>query len=209
MLTLDQFKKLVSDFSLNSQNRVLCAKHLELLYVHYEQLCHWNQTHKLCALSNTADDVYNHYCDSLMGRNLLQNEKSIYDAGSGAGFPGIVLATIGGDQKFHLVELIRKKASFLNFTKEKMRLENVTVCNTGIENFQNLACVISRAAFTPDFQKSLAQVIMPGGHIYSWLSETQQSLMEGACNFVKEEEIHYKLPNGKSRRIECWRKKLV
>ena len=59
--------------------------------------------------------------------------KSWLDIGSGAGFPGLVLATLGAS-RVHLVESIAKKAGFLEAVSEALELTDVvSVENCRIE----------------------------------------------------------------------------
>ena len=63
----------------------------------------------------------------------------LYDFGSGAGFPGMVLAILAAEKmpnlQVFLIESIRKKTLYLNAVKEKCG-GNVTVINDRIENIK-------------------------------------------------------------------------
>lgn len=74
----------------------------------------------------------------------IQNKK-IIDLGSGAGFPGIILA-ICGAKSVTLVEKSKKKCLFLNNVITKMQL-TCTVLNDRIENLkeQNFDIITTRA----------------------------------------------------------------
>ncbi len=80
----------------------------------------WNRTINLVARGSLADLWRRHMLDSAQLWPLLPppqgRPRRILDLGSGAGFPGLVLAIMGasgGDVEVHLVEVDQKKAAFL------------------------------------------------------------------------------------------------
>jgi 16S rRNA (guanine527-N7)-methyltransferase len=79
---------------------------------------------------------------------IPKNAQTLVDIGSGAGFPGLVLAILGVPE-VHLVESIGKKARFLQEVVDTLELENVTVHNTRIEALKGLkADIITARAVT-------------------------------------------------------------
>lgn len=90
---------------------------------------------------STIDDRWSrHYLDSAQLFPLLPaGARTLVDLGSGAGFPGLVLAALGADEKaghglsVTLVESTGKKASFLEAASSAMGLSNVTVLPQRIE----------------------------------------------------------------------------
>lgn len=111
----------------------------------------WNEKFNLISKSS-AEDLWNrHIMDSLqLCRFIETNDKNLYDLGSGAGFPAIVIAIISKEKypelNIHLVESITKKAMFLNEVKKNLDL-NVEVINDRIENLKikNADIITSRA----------------------------------------------------------------
>ncbi len=80
----------------------------------------WNRAINLVARGSLADLWRRHMLDSAQLWTLLPppqgRPRRILDLGSGAGFPGLVLAIRGasdGDGEVHLVEVDKKKAAFL------------------------------------------------------------------------------------------------
>jgi len=64
-----------------------------------------------------------------------RQDRPLVDLGSGAGLPGLVLAAALPEQKVHLVESRRKRASFLRQAVRVMELENVQVHHGRSEQF--------------------------------------------------------------------------
>jgi 16S rRNA (guanine527-N7)-methyltransferase len=85
--------------------------------------------HSLTAVRDPIAGVEVHIADSLAGLNVdaIQTAKLIADLGSGAGFPGLVLALALPEARVVLVESVGKKAGFLEEAAEDLRLENVEV----------------------------------------------------------------------------------
>lgn len=76
-------------------------------------LLKWNKTHNLIGKSTEADIWNRHILDSAQLMSYLpEDAESLLDLGSGAGFPGVVLAVLGAGN-VHLVESNLKKAAFL------------------------------------------------------------------------------------------------
>ena len=95
-----------------------------------------------------------HIADSAQLFNYISDDvKLIYDFGSGAGFPALVLAIIAKEKrpdiKFKLVESIGKKTLYLNEVKTQLNLENVEIFNDRVENLKlPVADMITARAMT-------------------------------------------------------------
>lgn len=108
------------------------AKILEFLKLLQDYNSHTNIT----AIRNEKDIIEKHFLDSLLLQNLLKDEdKKLIDIGTGAGFPGMVLAIFNPDKTFTLLDSIKKKTTFLELVKEKLALDNVEVINGRAEEF--------------------------------------------------------------------------
>jgi 16S rRNA (guanine527-N7)-methyltransferase len=70
-----------------------------------------------------------HVADSLSGLSLapVREARRVADLGSGAGFPGLVLAIAHPDAHVELVESVARKGRFLREAVGRLELENVSV----------------------------------------------------------------------------------
>jgi 16S rRNA (guanine527-N7)-methyltransferase len=94
---------------------------LSRLSVYGELLIKWQSSINLVANSTIDDMWHRHFLDSAQIFSLLPPEtKNILDIGSGAGFPGLVLAIMGA-KNVTLVESDTRKCMFL---KEVLRETN-------------------------------------------------------------------------------------
>ena len=104
------------------------------LEVYCELLKDWQTRMNLVANSTLEDPWRRHFLDSAQLFRLLRPEPSpLFDLGSGAGFPGLVLA-IMGVKNVTLIESTQKKASFLREVAQQTGTD-VTVFSDRIENF--------------------------------------------------------------------------
>ena len=93
----------------------------------------WSGRMNLVAPS-TLDDMWNrHFADSAQLADVLPTDVSVVDLGSGAGFPGVVLAILGWNVT--CIESIGKKVAFLTAVKQQLGLENLTIYHGRVEDF--------------------------------------------------------------------------
>ena len=92
----------------------------------------WNKVHNLSG-AGTLAELREHLFDSLYPLSFLEDFETALDIGSGAGFPGMVLAMAKERAHFTLVEPLQKRAGFLQFVAATLKLTNVTVIDKRIE----------------------------------------------------------------------------
>ncbi|MGL5760577.1 MAG: 16S rRNA (guanine(527)-N(7))-methyltransferase RsmG, partial [Cetobacterium sp.] len=112
---------------------------IENLIKYLEYLVAYNKHTNLTAIRDTKDAIEKHFLDSLLLQNLLDEKKGkkAIDIGTGAGFPGMVLAIFNPNIEFVLMDSVGKKTTFLENVKELLNLENVTIVNSRAEDYIN------------------------------------------------------------------------
>tara|TARA_B100001093_G_C26838575_1_gene1019489 strand:+ start:1889 stop:2536 length:648 start_codon:yes stop_codon:yes gene_type:complete len=118
----------------------------EKLLIFEKTLIKWQKSINLVS-KNTIEDIWvRHFLDSAQLYRITKNfDGNIVDFGSGAGFPGLILAMMG-HKNIHLVEADQKKCTFLR--EVAMLCEtDVIIHNNRIENleFFDVELVVSRA----------------------------------------------------------------
>ena len=98
-----------------------------------EMLRDWSSRMNLVAPSTLSDIENRHFADSAQLADVLPHDAVVYDFGSGAGFPGVVLAILGW--RVTCIESIGKKASFLNAVRDELKLDNLTIFHGRVEDF--------------------------------------------------------------------------
>lgn len=117
-----------------------------------ELLAKWNNALNLTAIREIDKMVVLHILDSAVVSPLISDKgKNIADVGTGAGFPGLVLAILNPQKHFTLIDSVAKKLSFVRTAMVSLGLKNVTIINDRCENIkveQKFDCILSRA-FAP------------------------------------------------------------
>jgi 16S rRNA (guanine527-N7)-methyltransferase len=101
-----------------------------------ERLLEWNKIHNLTGAKN-ALEVEKNIEDSLFPTTFIEKPSSILDVGTGAGFPGLILAIAYPDVKTVLCEPRNKRASFLKYVAMELELSNVKVVKKRVEAYQD------------------------------------------------------------------------
>ena len=102
-------------------------------YAHF--LIEQNKVMNLTAITNYDEIFEKHFIDSLLINEYLEGFQTFCDVGSGAGFPGMVLAIKNPDMQFTLVEPTLKRCNFLNDVIHLLKLKNVEVINERAEDY--------------------------------------------------------------------------
>jgi 16S rRNA (guanine527-N7)-methyltransferase len=122
---------------------------LERLTVHLDLLRRWQPAINLVGPATLADPWRRHILDSAqLAAHLPAGAANLVDLGSGAGFPGMVLALLGVGG-VHLIEADRRKAQFL---REVARATGApaTIHAARIERMQDWpAAVVTARALAP------------------------------------------------------------
>ena len=144
-------------------------------------LCEWQKKFNLVSNNSLPFVWERHISDSAqLFKYISEDVKSIYDFGSGAGFPALVLAIMAKEKrpdiKFKLVESIGKKTLYLNAVKTVLNLDNVEIFNCRVESLKLVAAdmITARAMTALDglFEYSLpfcskeTKLVFPKGQSY-------------------------------------------
>lgn len=128
----------------------------ENLKIYYDLLLRWQR--KINLISNSPeDDVWQrHFDDALQLISILpEGQKNIYDLGSGAGFPGLVIA-LSTENKVTLIESDSRKCSFLRAVSRETKMRNLDIQNKRIEEISLTAPDIVTARALASLDKLLA-----------------------------------------------------
>ncbi len=122
-------------------------------------LLDWSARHNLIARSTLDERWDRHYRDSAQLFSLIPaGARSLADLGSGAGFPGLVLAAMGEAKGLgvSLIESTGKKAAFLSAAAAAMALKNLRVIPQRIESLTLPAPDVITARALAQLDKLLA-----------------------------------------------------
>jgi len=114
----------------------------DMFYARCEQyislLRQWGRVHNLSSAKDLElDAIHDNIVDSIYPVKFLEEFSSFADIGTGAGYPGLLIAIARPDLKCTLIEPRAKRVSFLNFTRAMLRLDNVTVIESRAEDVKD------------------------------------------------------------------------
>jgi 16S rRNA (guanine527-N7)-methyltransferase len=174
------------------------ARHLELVV-------EANKIMNLTRIVDPLDAAVKHVLDSVTPWRRLVGVKSVLDAGTGAGFPGVPLAIVLPNIHFVLSESTQKKTRFVSSAVEMLGLANVTVTAERAESFlgkKYVQIVVARAVapiakalelFTPPIKKGTLLLLYKGPDVSAEMEEAEPLLKRARVSARIVE--HYELPN--------------
>ncbi len=165
-----------------------------------EHLFKWNKIHNLTGAKdeNTINEfIY----DAIFPVSFLPKVDTLLDIGTGAGFPGMILAIGLPDTQVTLVEPLTKRASFLQFIKADLGLKNVTVVKKRVENMDSkiFDIITSRAVtdtkmllkLSENFRDENSQLLFyKGQKVYDEVDESMKHKV------IQTKNRHYLLMQG-------------
>lgn len=95
-----------------------------------------NEKINLTALTSDEAIYEKHFVDCCLILDFLKDATSFGDVGSGAGFPGMVVAIMRPDISVTLIEPTMKRCRFLEDLSRLLKLDNVVVKNVRAEDFK-------------------------------------------------------------------------
>ena len=147
----------------------------------------WNRVYNLTAIREREEMIKLHFLDSL---SILKHVhvKNILDVGSGAGFPGIVLAITKPELKVTVMDSVNKKTTFMQQVKSELSLMNLDVVNSRIEDYQPTTlfeAVTSRAFSNLKNMMSLTQHTLQKEGV--WLAMKSKDVKQEVEAFEKNQ----------------------
>lgn len=166
--------------SLDAEN--VSRESLAALDVYHALLVKWQKAINLVSPKTLGAAKERHFEDSLQVLPLIPDSaKTLYDLGSGAGFPGLVVAICRPDVGVHLIESDERKGQFLRTVSRETSCP-VTVHTERIEHIGLLAPDIVSA-------RALADLTMLLGFCEAWARENGDLKMLFMKGRAAEDEI--------------------
>lgn len=207
-MNLEQFIEETSKLGIK-----LTKEQLNQLEKFYELLITWNEKMNLTRITEKEDVYLKHFYDSLTLVKVidLNQNLTLCDVGSGAGFPGIVLKIVFPALKIRLIDSLLKRVNYLNEIIKKLNLLDIEAIHTRAEDYarnhrEEYDIVTARAVAN---LKSLSELCIPmvkeQGYFVSMKGNIEQELEEsksmiGTLGGKLEEAKEFLLPIENSNR---------
>ncbi|MCL2178285.1 MAG: 16S rRNA (guanine(527)-N(7))-methyltransferase RsmG [Proteobacteria bacterium] len=193
---------------------------VEGLVRYSHEMLRWNQRINLTALTQPAEVVEKHLVDSLHLLPLLRGSRRLLDLGSGAGFPGAILAMAMPELEVCLVEASAKKAAFLQHAAlccglhPRVQVRPLFARGQAQEErLEGFDTVVSRALMEVGAFVPLAKAyLQPGGKVLAMLGKADEGQRPGleslattqGCHLAEFHCFHLK-PSGHERALACFK----
>ena len=108
----------------------------EKLAAYLSLLQEWNRRIDLTAVEEEAEMLDRHFIDSLtvLRTDLIHPGASLIDVGTGAGFPGMVLAIVRPDLRVTLMDAQQKRLNFLEAVRDAAGIRNTMLLHARAED---------------------------------------------------------------------------
>jgi 16S rRNA (guanine(527)-N(7))-methyltransferase RsmG len=198
-LSREQFGRGVAALS----PELLADRAMDSLFVHYQELCRWNDHAGLIGRGTFDEILARHYGESLAALTLIpQGPGHGLDLGSGGGFPGLVVAAARPELEMTLLEPREKKWSFLATAARKAGLScrclSARVASplpAGLPESIDLVTVRA-LRLERDVLGALAERLRPEGSILLWVGAQEPDLPPAL-----RRQTSVSLPGSERRRI--------
>jgi len=151
----------------------------DALHAHYQELRRWNPTLSLIGPGTADEVVERHYGESLAALPLLPLAAAVLvDVGSGAGFPGFVLAAARPNLAVTLVEAQERKWAFLEAACRRAALPcrclNARVAAPLPTDFPAVIDLVTARAIAPEALAPLLERLAPTGRVLLWTTRNPE-----------------------------------
>ena len=208
-MIIEEFIKYSNELGINITDDIL-----NKLDIYYNFLIEYNSHTNLTAITNKEDVYLKHFYDSLTIIKAidLNNINTLIDVGTGAGFPGMVLAICYPNIEVTLLDSNNKRINFLNELINKLNITNVKTVHERSEiyakNHKDMYDIVTARAVKN--MKELTELCLPlvkvdgyfiplKGNIEDELNNAKDIISK--INGTIEDIITFNLPNGDSRNI--------
>lgn len=202
---------------LTTEGIVLTDKMLNELKMYKNLLLEWNDKINLTAITDEEEIFVKHFVDCLYcAKYITKEDKKIIDVGTGAGFPGLVLAIYFPDKEFTLLDALNKRLVFLEDVIKKLDLKNVKLIHGRAEEivrinnlYEEYDVAVSRAVaqlpilleyISPYIKVNGKCIVMKGDNVDEEIKLSSNALKILNLKLLKKNLYSYNVKNEEYKR---------
>jgi 16S rRNA (guanine527-N7)-methyltransferase len=208
-MNIEEFVKNLKDLNISINDDIL-----NKLDIYYNYLVEYNNHTNLTSITEKEDVYLKHFYDSLTIVKAIDLNKvnTLIDVGTGAGFPGMVIAILFPNIKVTLLDSNNKRINFLNELTIKLGINNVETIHERSEiyaknNKDKYDVVTARAVKNMQELTELCLPLVKVNGYFIPLKGIIDEELPKAKDIIKkingnlENVISFNLPNGDIRNI--------
>jgi len=185
----DEFVKLLVEKAIEN-NIKISNEQAKKMYEYKELLIDWNERINLTAITEDEDIIIKHFVDSLLCVEHIKYGEKIIDVGTGAGFPGIVLAIyFKGNVEITLLDSLNKRIMFLEDVIKRLNLKNVEAVHGRAEETAH------NKEYREVYDIAIARAVAPLNILLEYLAGYVKK--DGRCICMKSISVQDELINSK------------
>ena len=197
-MALNNLENSLKEFDFDKEFYKRCDTFISLLQK-------WGKVHNLSGRL-TKEDIEENIIDSIYPLSFIDFNayESFADIGTGAGYPGFILAMAKADKKAYLIEPRVKRVAFLNFVKNSLGLKNIEIIAKRVEEIENLEVdlITSRAVTNTKLLLDITKNISKEDSSYLFykgtlLNEEIEDAKLDNCKIVNRKDRNYLYLKGK------------
>ncbi len=189
----------------------LDASHRERLARLLALLLEWNKKINLTSVDRPDEVLDKHFLDSLAAAAAIPpTSGSVLDVGSGAGFPGLVIALVLPKVLVTTVEPIHKKVAFTRQAARELQLANLTARAERLEQLEarheRFDVAVSRATFEPSEWLERAVPMVAAGGLVLAMTTAALPPLAPPPELGFDHAVSYRV-EGVAREVRCFLRK--
>lgn len=163
---------------------------VEKFYTYMNLLLEWNENINLTTITEPEEIIKKHFIDSLTIKKYIDNNSSIIDVGTGAGFPGIPLNIVLNNNKIVLLDALNKRLNFLKEVIKQGNLKNIETLHFRAEEAGK------NKEYREKFDIATSRAVAPLNILVEYLLPFVK--IGGKCICMKGSNIEEELENSKN-----------
>lgn len=202
----------------SKMNIYLSDNVLNNLEIYKNMLIEWNEKINLTAITDDYEIIMKHFIDCLELVKYIDKTKKVIDVGTGAGFPGIVIAIyFEGKLNITLLDALNKRINFLQEVITTLNLNNVTLIHGRAEEYAKMKdyrekydLVVSRAVANlpvlleyeiPYVKVNGKCLIMKGDNVEQEIEKAKKAFDILSCKIKNKYSYNYFVDEEKYTRV--------